>query len=101
MDMSRVDFAKMDKQKLVETIKKLNEQANVQRARIRILADKIDTEYGGGQIAEIEGVLEDINYYKEKIEKQKSKKITLKSTIDSQNRLISKEETRKFLATKP
>lgn len=90
----------MDKQKLVETIKKMNEQTNVQRARIRVLADKIDNEYGGGQIAEFEGVLEDITYYAEKIAKQKAKTNSLKSTIDSQNRLISKEETRKFLASK-
>lgn len=100
LDTSKLDVNKMDKAKLIETIKLLNEQANVQRARVRVLADKIDSEYGGGQIAEIEGILEDISYYNEKIQKQKAKKTTLKSTIDSQNRLISKEETRKFLASK-
>lgn len=100
MDTSKLDVSKMDRATLIETIKKMNEQAGVQRARIRILADRIDNEYGGGKIAELESVLEDINFYKERIQKEKTKKSNLKTTVDSQNRLISKEETRKFLASK-
>lgn len=87
----------MTAKQLTDTLKKLNDQAAMQRERIKLLAEKIDLEYGGEQIAEVEGVLEDIEYYKAKIEKEKKKTSQLKSSLGSQNRLLAKEQTRIFL----
>ena len=87
----------MTAKQLTDTLKKLNDQAAMQRERINLLAEKIDLEYGGEQIAEVEGVLEDIEYYKAKIEKEKKKTSQLKSSLGSQNRLLAKEQTRIFL----
>lgn len=85
---------------MIETAKKLEEQTNMQRARIRILGEKIEQNYDGGKIAEKDNLIQDITYYKDKIEKQKKKTIQLKTMIESQNRLLAKEETRKYLEDK-
>lgn len=100
IDFKTIDPDKMNAKKLVETMKKMNDQAAAQRLRIKLLNEKIENEYGGEQIAEVEGIIEDINYYKEKIEKEKKKSLQLKSSIGSQNRLLAKEQTRVFLEGK-
>jgi hypothetical protein len=97
IDIKNIDLTKMTAKQLTDTLKKLNDQAAMQRERIKLLAEKIDLEYGGEQIAEVEGVLEDIEYYKAKIEKEKKKTSQLKSSLGSQNRLLAKEQTRIFL----
>lgn len=87
--MNPLELEKLDKKGLTEMIKKLNDQLEIQRARVAALNDKIDKEYQGGKIAETESLITDLAYYEKKIEQQKLAGKQAKETIDSQLRLLT------------
>ena len=76
-------------------VKRIQDQVAIAKARIKILTDKLEHEYAGGNIAEFESAIEDKKYYEAKLTKLQLQHKQLTETVQSQQRLLAKEELKK------
>lgn len=89
------DLQKMEKRTLGELVKKIQDQVHIAKTRLKILTDKLEQQYSGGNIAEFESAIEDKKYYEGKLAKLKLQNKQLVETVKSQQRLLNKEELKK------
>lgn len=87
---NKTDIEGMDRVKLAEFIKGVNSQIEMQKIKVNTLKKKIEEEYEGCQIAEMDSAIQDIKYYRAKLEKEALVERQMKSAIQSQSRLIAK-----------
>lgn len=96
LDVSQFkDLAKQDRRTLAELVKRIQDQVLISRARVKILLDKLEQEHAGGHIAEFESAIEDKKYYEAKLGKLQLQNKQLTETVQSQQRLLAKEELKK------
>lgn len=85
------DYEKLEKKDLAVVFRKMLKHIEMQKQRIGLLTEKIEKKSQNGNIAEFEVILEDIKYYQSKIQRQKVIQKQTNSIIDSQKRLLAKE----------
>lgn len=90
LDLTGVDLSKYDKKAQTELFKKMVKQIEVQKLRIETLKKSEPN-----SIAEMQAILEDLNFYDGKLKRQQQLIKQTKGVIDSQARLLAKDGSKK------